>query len=302
MPTDAPLSTVLRQATARLAAAGVATPRADVTALLALVLETDASEVHRLSLLGRGLPAQSAPRFASLLERRCRREPLQHLTGRAPFRRLEVEVGPGVFVPRPETEVVAGVAVDELRRRIDVGEAPTAVDLCTGSAAIALALADEAPGACVHAVELSDEALVWARRNVEMTGLPVSLHADDVTGDLPSLRALRGRVAVVVSNPPYIPPEAVPVDVEVAEHDPRMALYGGGIDGLEVPRAVVDAAAALLAEGGLLVMEHADVQSAALVEALSVDPRWREVTPHADLTGRPRLVSARRAGIPSLGS
>ncbi|GMA38703.1 peptide chain release factor N(5)-glutamine methyltransferase [Mobilicoccus caccae] len=301
MATEADLREVVRQATARLSTAGVATPRVDACALLAFVLEVEVGELERRIVLGHGLPVDLAARFAALLERRCAREPLQHLTGRAGFRRLDLAVGPGVFVPRPETEVVAGLAIEELTRR-DAGERLVAVDLCTGSGAIALALADEVPGVEVHAVEVSEAALVWTRRNIEETGLPVALHADDVTGRLDTLADLRGRVAVVVSNPPYIPPDAVPIDVEVAGHDPHEALYGGGRDGLDVPRAVVAAAAALLVPGGLLVMEHADVQSGTLTDLLSADDAWQDVAAHTDLTGRPRAVAARRTAIRTPGS
>ena len=296
----APLTEVIRQATARLADAGVASPRADAVTLLAHVLDCDPGELARRVILRHTLPADRAPRFAALLQRRCAREPLQHLTGRAPFRRLELAVGPGVFVPRPETEIVAGLAVGACAGL----PRPLVVDLCTGSACLALALADEVPGAVVHAVDLSEEALAWARRNVEASGLPLTLHHDDVTGDLPTLAELRGRVDVVVSNPPYIPPDAVPVDVEVARHDPAEALYGLGEDGLHVPRAVVAAAARLLRPGGVLVLEHADVQSDALVAHLRGAPAgaeatggdWCDVTAHRDLTGRPRAVRARRTG------
>ncbi len=280
----------------RLTDAGVTSPRADAATLLAFVLETDTGELHRRVILGRDLPAELAPRFAELLDRRCAREPLQHLTGTAPFRRLDLAVGPGVFVPRPETEVVAGLAIEAL------AGGGVCVDLCTGSAAIALAVADEVPGATVHAVELSPAAVTWAAANIEATGLPVTLHEDDVTGRLDSLAELRGRVDVVVSNPPYIPSDAVPVDVEVADHDPTEALYGGGVDGLEIPRAVIEAAAALLVEGGMIVMEHADVQSDVLVAVLAADERWRDVAAHADLTGRPRAVSARRTSIHQVAS
>jgi len=290
----APIAEVLRHARTRLAEAGVASPRVDASTLLAFVLEVDGGELQRRAILGHGLPPGLAPRFAALLDRRCAREPLQHLTGRAPFRRLDLAVGPGVFVPRPETELVADLAITAC-----TGAArPLVVDLCTGSGCLALALADEVPGAEVHAVEVSEDALPWARRNIEATGLGVLLHYDDVTGPLDTLADLRGSVDVVVSNPPYVPPDAVPVDVEVARHDPRAALYGGGEDGLEIPRAVIAAAARLLRPGGSLVIEHADVQSAALVAHLEVAQTgaWTDVAAHTDLTGRPRAVTARRAG------
>ncbi|GAB47039.1 peptide chain release factor N(5)-glutamine methyltransferase [Mobilicoccus pelagius] len=286
----APLAEVLRHTRSRLVEAGVASPHADAHSLLAFVLEIDTGELQRRAVLGRRFPADLAPRFAALLDRRCAREPLQHLTGTAPFRRLDLAVGPGVFVPRPETETVADLAIAACAG-ID---RPVVVDLCTGSGALALAIADEVPGSRVHAVETSSEALPWARRNIAGTGLPVTLHDDDVTGDLPTVAPLRGTVDVVVSNPPYIPPGAIPVDAEVARHDPPRALYGGGDDGLEIPRAVAHAAAPLLRPGGVLVMEHADVQSDALVAHLRAGEAWTDVTAHTDLTDRPRAVRARR--------
>ncbi|MDO5629768.1 MAG: peptide chain release factor N(5)-glutamine methyltransferase [Mobilicoccus sp.] len=300
---SAPLDVVLAHTRTRLTRAGITSADAEARVLLAHMLGVDRGELARRLILGGHLPADVAPTFAALVSRRCAREPLQHLTGLAAFRRLELHVGPGVFVPRPETEVVAGLAIDALRL-VD-GRRPIAVDLCTGSGAIALALADEVPEAIVHAVELSQDALAWTRRNVEHTGLEVTVHAGDATdarfAAVPELAALTGTVDVVVSNPPYIPSDMVPVDVEVAEHDPHQALYGGGDDGLDIPRRVLAAAAALLRPGGVVVMEHADTQSDALVGHLRAAGGWREVTAHDDLTGRPRAVSARRemaSGIP----
>jgi release factor glutamine methyltransferase len=221
------------------------------------------------------------------VRRRARREPLQHLLGRAWFRHLEVEVGPGVFVPRPETEVVAQAAIDEAQRCSGSGRAAVVVDLGTGSGVIALSVATEVVGSVVHAVEVDEQAWTWAVGNC--AGHPVHLHRADLRTCCPELD---GEVDVVVSNPPYIPPDAVPVDPEVSDYDPPQALYGGGDDGLDVARAVVARAERLLRDGGLLVLEHADSQSEAVVGLLGSS--WAEVGTHRDLARRPRFVTARR--------
>ena len=268
----------LDEATATLAAAGVPSPRVDAELLAASALG------HRRPLHTSQDPG---PEYWGLVRRRAAREPLQHLLGRAWFRHLEVEVGPGVFVPRPETELVAQAAIDEAQRCIDSGRSPVVVDLGTGSGVIALSVASEVPGSVVHAVEVDEQAWAWAVRNC--SGYPVHLYRADLRGCCPELD---GDVDVVVSNPPYIPPDAVPVDPEVREYDPPRALYGGGDDGLDVARAVVARAERLLRDGGLLVMEHAERQSDG-VRALLGTP-WSEVTAHRDLARRPRFVTARR--------
>ncbi|MDO8143033.1 peptide chain release factor N(5)-glutamine methyltransferase [Isoptericola sp. 178] len=292
---------LLHEASRRLAAAGVPSPRTDAELLLAHVLDVPRGEVRRLSVLDAPLPDGGAPagpgpgeRFAGLVERRARREPLQHLTGTAPFRHLELAVGPGVFVPRPETEQVAQVAVDEATAVVADRGSVVVVDLCTGSGAIALAVATEVPGAVVHAVELDREAYRWTERNVAAVAGAAGADVRPVRGDArTALTAWDGTVDVVVSNPPYVPPTAVPRDPEVAGHDPGVALYGLGADGLEVPRGVARAAARLLRPGGLFVMEHAEVQAAGARELAAaaglVDVRTAE-----DLTGRPRMVVARQ--------
>lgn len=288
LPQDRALDDALREAERVLAAAGVATPRADAELLAAHLMGLGRSEVRAAAILGRPTPE----RLMDLVAERARRIPLQHLTGRAPFRGLELTVGPGVFVPRPETETVAQLAIDEARRRVEVGGQPVVVDLCTGSGAIALAVATEVPAAQVHAVELDPLAHAWAERNVrDHASAPVTLHLADART---ALVELDGRVDVVVSNPPYVPPGAVPVDPEVREHDPEIALYGGGDDGLEVSRGIVRAAARLLAPGGLFVMEHADVQAEAVRLLVTAGGAFSDVATRADLAGRGRMVVAWR--------
>jgi release factor glutamine methyltransferase len=276
----------VRAAASRLAEAGVASAESDAVALAAHALGCSVGDVRKAMVLGAPVPAA----YEALVAERAARVPLQHLTGRAGFRRLELEVGPGVFVPRPETEGVAGLAIEAARA---AGERPVVVDLCTGSGAIALAVADEVPVARVYAAELAPEAHAWAARNVASTGLGVELRLGDATS-AQVLAELDGRVDVVVSNPPYIPVGMVPVDAEVREHDPSVALYGGSEDGLAVPLAVAARAAVLLRPGGTLVMEHADTQGESLPAALERTGSWRDVVDHADLTGRPRATVARR--------
>jgi release factor glutamine methyltransferase len=281
------LRSAVRAATARLAAAGVPSAEADAVALAAHALGVCVGDVRKAMVLGGAAPAA----YQLLVEERAARVPLQHLTGRAGFRGLELSVGPGVFVPRPETELVAGLAIDAARA---LG-APVVVDLCTGSGAIALAVADEVPSATVYAVELGVDAHAWAARNVADTGLGVELRQGDATTAFPELE---GTVDVVVSNPPYIPVGMVPLDPEVRDHDPELALYGGSEDGLRVPLAVAARAAELLRPGGLLVMEHADTQGEALPAALRRTGAWTDVADHEDLAGRPRATTAHRtAGL-----
>jgi release factor glutamine methyltransferase len=284
------LARALRDATRRLADAGVPSARHDAEALAAHVAGTDRAAIALAAARGDDLELGDA--YADLVEERARRVPLQHLVGTAAFRDLVLDVGPGVFVPRPETEVVAQPAVDEAAALVRHGRRPVVVDLCTGSGALALAVATEVPGSDVHAVELSVEAHAWAARNVQRWAPGLDLRLGDAAT---AFDDLDGTVDVVVSNPPYVPPGAVPVDPEVRDHDPEVALYGGGPDGLAVPRLVVAAASRLLRPGGLLVVEHADVQQPALLAVLIGSGAWDDPTGHRDLTGRPRYVTARRA-------
>ncbi len=287
------LSDAVRDATDRLAVAGCPSPRTDAQVLAAHVLGLGGGEVVAAVLRGAPLPEAAAERFDELVDERVRRVPLQHLTGSTGFRGVELAVGPGVFVPRPETELVAGAAVVVATGSArEHGRAPVVVDLCAGSGAIAAALADELPLATVHAVEVDPQAHAWASRN--LAGTQVVLHLADATDPAAAPIGLDGLVDVVVANPPYVPDDMEPVDPEVADHDPPVALYGGP-DGLGVPLRVAARARVLLRPGGTLVMEHAHGQQQRLVQALE-RAGWEQPVGHPDLAGRERYVVARRPG------
>lgn len=275
------LRAAVADAERELAAAGVASPRFDAESLAAHVLDVPRG---RLLLHPRLDPAAAAA-LGALIARRAAREPLQHLLGTAVLGPVEVAVGPGVFTPRPETELLLEWGVAQLR---DVAS-PLVVDLCTGSGALALAVAALRPDAVVHAVELDPDALVWARRNVDGSG--VVLHAGDVRApDL--LPELAGRVDLVVCNPPYVP-DATPVAPEVRTGDPAVAVFGGP-DGLAVIPAVAARAATLLRPGGAVGVEHDDTHADAVPALLRACSELGDVEEHADLNGRPRFATARR--------
>jgi release factor glutamine methyltransferase len=287
-PRDRTLRGVRDAVLARLAAAGVPDPEVDAELLIGHVLGLSRGGVQARLVVGAELEDTDASALERLVARRARREPLQHLTGRAAFRALDLAVGPGVFVPRPETEEVAQLAIDALRAAAE--PEPIAVDLGSGSGAIALALATEVPHARVWAVENSPEAFPWTRRNVEEVAAPnLELVFADLATALPELD---GRVAVVASNPPYVPLAEMPPDPEVRMYDPERALYGG-VDGLDVIRALSQRALALLRPGGVLVIEHGERQSAAIAELLRGDG-WRAIAHHRDLTTRDRATTALR--------
>ena len=282
------LRAVRDEMVARLAAAGVPDPEVDADLLIGHVLGLSRGGVHARVVVGGTLGEGYAASLEALVARRADREPLQHLTGRAAFRSLELAVGPGVFVPRPETEQVAQLAIDALRATAE--PEPIAVDLGTGSGAIALAMATEVPHARVWAVENSPEAFPWTRRNVDEVGAE---NLELVFGDLATALAdLEGRVAVVISNPPYVPAAELPRDPEVRLHDPEAALYGG-TDGLDVVRVLSRRAAELVHPGGLLVIEHGETQSASIAAILAADG-WRALAHHRDLTSRDRATTAVR--------
>jgi len=266
----------------------VESPDHDAEMLLAHVLGVDRS---RLVLVD-DVPPHLAEQYDALVARRAAREPLQHLTGVAHFRYVALEVGPGVFVPRPETELLAGWAVEAalaVPSRAST-DGPVVVDLGTGSGAIAKAVAHEVPGARVHAVELDERAHAWAVRNLAGTG--VDLRQGDLAE---AFDDLAGTVDIVVSNPPYIPHDAwESVAAEARDHDPSLALWSGG-DGLDTIRVVERRAALLLRPGGVLGVEHADAQGESAPAVLSATGRWEHVRDHPDLAGRARFVTARLA-------
>ncbi len=277
---------LVRRAGLRLAEAGVASPEHDAAELLAHVLGTTRGG---LTLVDEVTPEQAVA-YDGLVARRAAREPLQHLTGTAAFRYVELAVGPGVFVPRPETELLAGWAIENAQAAVDEGRVPVVVDLCTGSGAIALAVATEVPAAEVHAVELGDAAVEWAARTLAGSG--VDLRHGDMADAFPELD---GTVDVVVCNPPYIPLEAYEsVAPEARDHDPELALFSGA-DGLVALRVVEQVAARLLRVPGVAGAEHADVQGESAPAVFARTGRLSDVRDHRDLAGRSRFVTARLA-------
>ena len=279
-------SAARRAGAAVLRGAGVASPERDADLLLAHVLGVP---LGRLPLLD-DLTGPEHEQYDALLARRAAREPLQHLTGSAAFRHVELAVGPGVFVPRPETELLAGWAIDAARAAEHQNRTCRVVDLCTGSGAIARAIADEVPGADIHAVELDEGALAWAERNLAGTGVDLR-HGDLAT----ACDDLVGAVDVVVCNPPYIPLEAwESVAAEARDHDPHLALFSGQ-DGLDAIRVLEQRAALLLRPGGVVGSEHADVQGESAPAVFAASGRWLDVVDHRDLAGRARYLTARLA-------
>jgi release factor glutamine methyltransferase len=280
----------IRSAAEQLAAAGVSSPEHDANALAMHVLGV--SKPSDL-MLADGFDETQAVAYLDLVARRAQRVPLQHLIGSVGFRYIELEVGPGVFVPRPETETVVQWAVDAIAA--EAWTSPVLADLCTGSGTIAFALANEVPGATVHAVERDPDALAWTRRNAAnrlAAGDPeVQLHLGSVEE---ALLDMDGQFDLVASNPPYVATnEAHIPDPEVVDHDPEIALFAGE-DGLDVIRLVEQAARRLLKPGGLVVVEHSDRQGTT-APAVFEQNGWLEVADHQDLTGRDRFVTARLA-------
>ncbi len=281
------LSQVISKMAELFSQAGIESNQADAEILLSHILRMSRGELQAKAVAGEELPEELSALVEELSSRRAGREPLQHLTGWAAFRSLELSVGPGVFVPRFETEVLVSHAIEAIKQ-VDA-QSPKVVDLATGSGAIALSIAVEVPNAEVHAVELSEEALHYTRQNFEK----YSAHSDLRQGDLKdAFEDLEGLVDVVVSNPPYIPDEMVPIYPEVNLFDPKLALYGGA-DGLNIVKDVEKTATRLLKPGGKLFIEHADSQGEA-VRAILLATGWQEVVTHQDLAGRDRLVSAVR--------
>ncbi|MEB3368284.1 peptide chain release factor N(5)-glutamine methyltransferase [Saccharopolyspora mangrovi] len=285
--TRQPLRLAILEAERTLTAAGVGSPRTDAELLAAHLLGVERTKLMMVPLVGP--PVVQA--LQDLVRRRAARVPLQHLTGRAFLGAVDLEVGPGVFVPRPETELLVEWGADVL----DGVEQPTIVDLCTGSGALALALAHARPDAAVHAVEKDPTALSWARRNAEQRSgagdTPIALYSGDVTDPMLFME-LEGLVDLVVCNPPYVP-DGTPVPPEVRNHDPHEAVFGGR-DGLDVVRHVVACAARLLKPGGGVAIEHDDTHGGSVPALLRARRVLTDVREHPDLAGRPRFATARR--------
>ncbi|MEI7545801.1 MAG: peptide chain release factor N(5)-glutamine methyltransferase [Mycobacteriaceae bacterium] len=275
--------TLLREAilaaTATLARAGIDSARTDAELLAAHLVGTDRG---RLALLDAPGP-EFFDRFDQAIATRAQRTPLQHITGTAPFGPVQLHVGPGVFTPRPETEAMLEWALAQPLP----GDA-VILDLCTGSGALAIALASQRPRARVIAVDDDATALGYARRNA--AGTTVRLVHGDVT-DAGLLAELIGSVDLVVANPPYIP-IGTALEPEVARHDPAHALFAGA-DGMSVIEPLVGRAADWLKPGGLLAVEHDDTTSEATARIMIRAGVFGDITAHRDLTGRPRFVTAR---------
>lgn len=283
-----PLRLAIIEAERLLTEAGVDSPRADAELLAAHVLKVDRGKLVMTPLVDPPVVEE----LRRLVARRARRVPLQHITGSAAIGAISVDVGDGVFVPRPETELLLRWGLTFLTGV----RAPVVVDLCTGSGALALALANARPDARVHALELDPGALAWARRNANARALagdpPVRLHAGDV-GDRGVLGDLDGQVDLVLCNPPYVP-AGTEVPPEVRDHDPAVAVFADE-DGLAVIRKVVNCAIRLLRPGGGFAVEHDDSHGESVPALLAGRRLLTAVEAHRDLAGRPRFVTAHRA-------
>ena len=270
-------------AAASFAAAGIEQASVDAELIAAHVLKVSRGELGAKMVTGETFDANQSELFSALVEKRAARVPLQHLTGVANFRNLELQVGPGVFVPRPETEVLVGLAIAALTE----ATSPIVVDLGTGSGAIALSIAQEVPQAKVFAVELNPDSISFTRKNFERYGQNATL----VEGDMAdAFENLNGQVQLLVSNPPYIPLDMVPKDPEVHLHEPKLALYGGE-DGMSLVHVVLAVANRLLVSGGKLLIEHADIQGE-ITRRLASEAGFIDVATHQDLAGRDRALSA----------
>ena len=283
-----PLRLAILDAERILAAAGIDSARFDAEEIAAHVVGVERMKLPMVPLVD----PQVVDGIGKLVHQRAKRIPLQHLLGWAPLGPITVDVGPGVFVPRPETELLLEWGLAQLQGK----SRPVVVDLCTGSAALALAVAHSRPDAVVHAVEMDRTALAWARRNADKQvaagDTPIRLHsADDTAPGV--LSELDGAVDLVLCNPPYVPTGTV-VSPEVAEHDPAQAVFSG-VDGLDVIRPVVTLASRLLAPGGGVAIEHDDTQGESVPMLLASRRVLTDVVEHHDLADRPRFVTALRS-------
>ncbi|MFC0452751.1 peptide chain release factor N(5)-glutamine methyltransferase [Rhodococcus jostii] len=284
-----PLRLALIDATAQLDEAGVRSSRADAELLAAHLLGVERTRLGLVPLVDESV----IDAYKKMVDQRAKRIPLQYILGTAAMGDIDIEVGPGVFVPRPETELLLGWALAFLGSCDQ--HPPVVLDLCTGSGALALAIANARPDAVVHAVELEPHALAWARRNAdsrEQAGdTPIRLYQGDVT-DRTLLAGLEGGVDLIVSNPPYIP-EGVELEPEVADHDPHSALFAGP-DGLSVIKPMISNVARWLRIGGAVGIEHDDTNGSDVAALFASRRVFGEVAEHPDLAGKPRFVVARR--------
>lgn len=296
---DETVATIVRGAAAMLRAAGVDTPEHDAKLLCAEAFGVDLQSVNKAMLLGDGLlglaedPVKPLEAFHAMIDRRARREPLQHITGHAPFRYLDLKVGPGVFIPRPETELIVQEGIDWITR--NGGYHARVVDLCAGSGAIGLAVVTEVPGSEVWAVEKSERTAEWTRRNLNETARAhpsiignYHLEIGDAT-QMPTPHQLDGTIDIVLTNPPYVPLSEIPEQPEVRDYDPDMALYGGSADGTLIPERIILRAGKLLRPGGLLVMEH-DISQGERLAAYANAHGFANTRVRNDYTGRPRYL------------
>jgi release factor glutamine methyltransferase len=275
----------LRSGKEQLAAAGY--PEVDAEHLLAHVLGISRMELHNPVTVENAINAIGdttiiEETFWKLLDRRCSHEPLQYLTGVAYFRYLELQVGPGVLVPRPESELLVEAVLKNIEQR---SGAVSVVDLGSGSGALALAIATEAPQSHVVAVEKDGAAIEWLRKNVSRIDERVRILEADVSDALDGVKS-----DVVIANPPYIP-DSQELPIDVADHEPAIALFGGS-DGMDIPRKFIAAGARLLKSGGFFAIEHHESQPAAIALAMADD--FEEITGHNDLVGRPRFTTGIR--------
>lgn len=279
------IKVILRAAKAQLSESNIS--EVDAEYLLAHTLGLTRMDLHNPVILEATLFGFSdlnilEEQFFDLLDRRLNFEPLQHLTGTAPFRHLDLQVGPGVLVPRPESELLVEAVLQHIK---NLPQPVSVVDLGAGSGALSLAIATEAPGSRVIAVEKSPEAIIWLKKNVSTIAENVRVVEGDVDDALPGIKC-----DVVIANPPYIRQgQKLPRDVEAFE--PHVALFGGPT-GLEIPHMFINAAARLLKPQGVLVIEHGEDQAQEIAKLLDVD--FSEVASHDDLVGRPRWSSAVR--------
>ena len=278
------LRQAIDEATRVLTEASVTSPRVDAEELAAHVACTDRGQLALLDIVGDDFFS----RYADLIAARAKRIPLQHLTGTAAFGPLNLDVGPGVFIPRPETEALLEWAAAQ-----QLPPEPLIVDLCSGSGALAAALARHEPAARVIGVDISADAMAYAHRNT--AGTSVELRVGDVC-DPGLFDDLDGLVDLVVANPPYLP-DGVELEPEVAEYDPPQALFGGP-DGTSFVPAISALAGRWLVCGGLLAIEHDDTASAVVVALVRRTSLFENVVAHADFAGRPRFVTARRKIAP----